>query len=70
MPLKMCAGLTMFLLLRLCLQITCMEELSQSCCKKYSKKSRGERENNIQRERERERERERCGFWFSAERNM
>ena len=47
-----------------------MEELSQSCRKKYSKKSRGERENNIHRERERERERERSGFWFFAERNM
>ena len=67
-PLKVCVGLTMFLHLRLCLQITCMEELSQSCRKKYSKKSRGERENNIHRERERERER--SVFWFFAERNM
>ena len=50
MPLKVGVILTTFQLLGLCLQITCMENLSQSCCSKQSKESRGERENNVQRE--------------------
>ena len=50
MQLKVGASLTMFQLLGLCLQITCMEKLSQSCCSKQSKESREEGENNVQRE--------------------
>ena len=50
MPLKVGAILTTFQLLGLCLQITYMENLSQSCCSKQSNESRGERENNIQKE--------------------
>ena len=63
MPLKVGASLTTFQLLGLCLQITCMENLSQSCCSKQSNKSRGERENNIQKE-------ERSGLTETGGRNL